>query len=58
MNIRVGTMHVAVQDLAYHKELFLVDPTSTVSLSHTHTHTASYINVAGTFAMYHAEHEA
>jgi hypothetical protein len=35
-----------VQDLVYHKELFLVDPTSNVSLSHTHTHTAKYISVA------------
>jgi len=49
--MRVGTVLAAVQDLAYHMKLFPVKPTSTVSLSHTHTHTASYISVAGTFAV-------
>ena len=53
-------MLAAVQDLA----LFPVDPTSTVSLSHTHTHThthtktASYICVAGKFAVVPSEHDA
>lgn len=51
MNMRVGTVLAAVQDLACHKDLFPVDHTSTVSLSHIHAHTASYINVAGTFAV-------
>lgn len=50
-------MLAAVQDLAYHKELFPVDPTSTVSLSHTLTeHHISML--LEHLQWYNAEHDA